>query len=303
MQRIISHIEYLLDRHDCVTVPGFGAFIKASCPASIEPESGIIRPPHRSLTFNSELTFDDGLLATSYSRAMNQPYTVASSLMAKDVELLKSSIKLQPTVKLGCIGSLSQIDGLYNFNPADSLFVDFGMPIASVHPIEDQRVEEQTAVILPAPNRFTHTLRGVMKYAAMFVVLITVGIVLSTPFSDTTDYEVIKASMSPIASTADDDSSISYFDIDGAPAFLIAEPNTGEDVQTLPTDHYCLVIASLASRELADTFMSEYSGMPLGVVENGGRYRVFAATGPTLESVMNQDLLASFPDAWPCRLN
>ncbi len=305
MQRIISHIEYLLDCHDCVTIPGFGAFIKAICPASIDAESGVIYPPHRSLTFNSELTFDDGLLASSYSRAENQPFTSASASLSKDIELLKSTLKFQPKVDLGCIGTMSLDNGHYIFVPSDSIFTDFGLPIATVSPIAEE-VGTDEPVILAAPDRFTRTLQGMMKYAAMFVVLLTIGIVLSTPMSDDARYEVVKASMSPIdAIVHTDDSAINTYDLDGAPAFMIADPATKVDdtmSSSSSTDRFCLIVASLASRQLADQFIADNPTLTLGVIESNGRYRVYAATGPTIDSVMSQKLLASFPDAWPCQL-
>lgn len=306
MQRIISHIEYLLDCHDCVTIPGFGAFIKATCPASIDAESGFIHPPHRSLTFNSELTFDDGLLASSYSRAANQPFTSASASLSKDIELLKSTLKFQPKVEFGNIGTMSLDNGHYNFVPADSLFTDLGLPVATISPLAEEVSTDDAPVILTAPERFTRTLQGMMKYAAMFVVLLTIGIVLSTPMSDDARYEVVKASMSPIDAIVHvDDSAISTYDLDGAPTFMIADPVTKVDdsiTSKASTDRFCLIIASLASRQLADQFIADNPTLTLGVIESNGRYRVYAATGPTIDSVMNQNLLASFPDAWPCQL-
>lgn len=51
------------------------------------------------------------------------------------------------------------------------------------------------------------------------------------------------------------------------------------------TDHYCLVIASLTSAEDADKFISMESrrnpSLPMHVIEQGGRYRIYAATGAT----------------------
>ncbi|MDE7473915.1 MAG: hypothetical protein K2M68_10080 [Muribaculaceae bacterium] len=307
MQQIISHIEYLLDRHDCVTVPGFGAFIKASCPATIDMESGRIIPPHRTLTFNSAVIFDDGLLATSYSRAMGQPFTSASAILAKDIELLKSSLKFHNEVNIGNLGSMSLNDGTYNFTPSDSLFTGMGLPTVSISPVQEEATTETAPVVLAAPERFTRSFHGFMKYAAMLVILFTVGIILSTPMADNVNYEVVKASMSPIDAIVHvDDSAITRCDLEGAPAFMITEPETVDNEpckEALQPDRFCLIVASLASRELADKFIAEYPSTSFGVIESEGRFRVFAATGPTLGSVMNADLIALYPGAWPCQLN
>ena len=44
MERLSIHIEYLLLRHDCVVVPGFGAFINARSEARVDSESGQVYP-------------------------------------------------------------------------------------------------------------------------------------------------------------------------------------------------------------------------------------------------------------------
>lgn len=61
-------------------------------------------------------------------------------------------------------------------------------------------------------------------------------------------------------------------------------------------DDYCLVVASLNSSEAADRFILDESrlnpGLVMGVLEQNGRYRIYAATGKTKEQAM---AAASYP--------
>ncbi|MDE6077369.1 MAG: hypothetical protein K2G29_06510, partial [Muribaculaceae bacterium] len=68
MNVLFRHIEFLLTRHDCVIVPGLGAFIVTSAPAVIDRASRRVSPPSRSVLFNQAVTLDDGRLANSYAR-------------------------------------------------------------------------------------------------------------------------------------------------------------------------------------------------------------------------------------------
>ena len=65
MFSIIEHIEYLISDHDCVVVPGLGAFIAQYIHAEIDLERGVILPPRRVLSFNAAVCHNDGVLAGS----------------------------------------------------------------------------------------------------------------------------------------------------------------------------------------------------------------------------------------------
>ena len=68
MNHLILHIEYLLLRHDCVIVPGLGAFIATASPALIDVVKGPMLPPRRSVMVNQAVTTADGLLPNSIGR-------------------------------------------------------------------------------------------------------------------------------------------------------------------------------------------------------------------------------------------
>ena len=68
MFSIIEHIEYLLTRHDCVVIPGWGAFIANYDTASYDDSRKLMERPHRTIGFNANVNHNDGLLAQSLMR-------------------------------------------------------------------------------------------------------------------------------------------------------------------------------------------------------------------------------------------
>lgn len=306
MRRIISHIEYLLDHHECVIVPGIGAFIGHRVSAVIDAERNTITPPRRVITFNGELTHDDGLLASSYSRATGVSYTAALQLVQDDVKLLNTYLQQAGEVILGEIGTLEQHDGVTAFSPADTLYCNYGLTTIDSRYIAPQ-VEidrENATAALTNPPRVYSKARRIMRYAAMIAILIGVGIVLSTPV-EIDDRSVTRASMMPIETSGE-----SYPAETEAPCELfIAEPNCDlkcskwdSDVTEPEAAKYCLVIASLATREQAEVFIGQNSDDAQGMFESNGRFRVYGRTGATIADVADSTLQAKYEGAWPCRM-
>ena len=88
---ISKHIIELLHKHDCVIIPGFGAFLTKSIPAS--HDNNIFSPPKKSVTFNGMLKENDGLLANEISAKENISYNASLKQIKKEVKALLSSLK------------------------------------------------------------------------------------------------------------------------------------------------------------------------------------------------------------------
>lgn len=67
MFSIIEHIEYLMTRHDCVTVPGWGAFIANYSIAEYDAVHEVFTRPCRTIGFNASVSHNDGLLVQSHA--------------------------------------------------------------------------------------------------------------------------------------------------------------------------------------------------------------------------------------------
>lgn len=61
--QLITYINDLLYRYECVIIPGFGAFLTRQKSAYIDSNTNTFRPPSKIVSFNRQLQANDGLLA------------------------------------------------------------------------------------------------------------------------------------------------------------------------------------------------------------------------------------------------
>lgn len=108
MINIFDHIQYLICRHDCVTVPRLGAFIAQRQCARVSNNGFSFLPPRRSLSFNSALTHDDGLLIGSVARRERLSYERAKEEVMQAVELLMLRLSSEGSVEIPRVGIVSE---------------------------------------------------------------------------------------------------------------------------------------------------------------------------------------------------
>lgn len=304
MENLLLHISYLIERHDCVVIPGIGAFLGHSQSAKFNAEEGILYPPCREISFNGDITFDDGLLVSSYARRQSINYTSALEAVRCDVALLSDTLQEGGEVTISHLGQLKiNNQGNYIFTPVTkSLYSSCFSPIKISGNVEEVSSDASNVVVLPSPSRFNRLMHGALKYAAMLVFMISIALVFSTPIVDDAEYEVVKANMCPFT-VADN------IDTDIVPQFFIALPSEhaeeaqedaiSEDTEVLNNYPYVLIIASLANEAQADKFIAEAGDDAKGIINVNGRYRVYGATGDSPATLMKSPLLERYPDAWP----
>lgn len=61
--QMVTYINDLLYRYECVIIPGFGAFLTQYRPAHIDKTSQVFNPPTKTISFNKQLQTNDGMLA------------------------------------------------------------------------------------------------------------------------------------------------------------------------------------------------------------------------------------------------
>lgn len=121
MEQLALHIEYLLLRHDCVILPGFGAFINARSAARYDSINGRWIPMTREVRFNQAVNHDDGLLTNSYARKYSLPFHEARILLNSDIKELKYLLENDGEVSFGRLGYISIGDeNTIRFSPLQS---------------------------------------------------------------------------------------------------------------------------------------------------------------------------------------
>ena len=148
--QLTKHINYLLFRFDCVTVPGFGAFLGTPIPAELDIDNETIYPPTKQISFNEQLQSNDGLLANSISVEQQTSYEHAVRLVHKEVVRWKSKLHDGKIIELDRIGKL-HLNAEKNvvFVPTkdyNHLAESFGL-----HPIQAQKID-RTKVLKSTPK-------------------------------------------------------------------------------------------------------------------------------------------------------
>lgn len=151
MISINSHIENLLLCYDCVIVPGLGGFLTRYEDSTFIHHSGEITPPYRSVSFNSQLKTNDGLLIHSYMTTYDTNYPKAQQLLDDDIRALKDILHKGEPCEIGSIGTLQQTqNGALIFTPnAEQL-----IPTKDFYGLTDSNISlaRQNAVKAKAPK-------------------------------------------------------------------------------------------------------------------------------------------------------
>ncbi len=91
--KIEQYISQLLYRYQCVTVPGFGAFLTEFQSAQLDENAHSFYPPKKLVSFNPFLKNNDGLLANHLAQTEKITYEVAVSAIQNEVTDWKNKIQ------------------------------------------------------------------------------------------------------------------------------------------------------------------------------------------------------------------
>ncbi len=104
--KIENYIAQLLYRYQCVTVPGFGAFLTEIQSAQLNEGTNSFFPPKKMISFNSRLKNNDGLLANHIANAEKTSYGFAVSAIAFEVTEWKKTLEQNGVISLKNIGEV-----------------------------------------------------------------------------------------------------------------------------------------------------------------------------------------------------
>ncbi|PHQ30796.1 HU domain-containing protein [Leeuwenhoekiella nanhaiensis] len=175
-----TYISDLLYRYECVIIPGFGAFLGHRVAARHDAETHTFFPPYKRLSFNAQLTQNDGLLANYAASAEQISYGEALQNVQEFAAQLNADLQAGNEVVFDKIGTLSKNEaGKINFEPAgESNFLTeaFGLAtyrfdaLSRTTPVVEEPAEEPKVVALEQKQHNSPWL----KYAA--VGLLAIGL-------------------------------------------------------------------------------------------------------------------------------
>lgn len=175
--KIELYIAQLLYRYQCVTVPGFGAFLTEIQSAQLNESSNSFFPPKKIISFNAYLKNNDGLLANHIAQAEKTSYEYAVSAIQFEIFNWKKALQENGLFSVKNVGDFClNADKNLIFTPYDQtnyLSSSFGLtpfvsPLVKREEFEKQieAIEEKETITLVPEARTTNSY---LKYAAIFV--------------------------------------------------------------------------------------------------------------------------------------
>ena len=174
---IEHYISQLLYRYQCVTIPGFGAFLTEIQSAQWVESANSFYPPKKLISFNTNIKNNDGLLANHIARTEKTSYEYAISAIQYEVLNWKKELEENRALTVKNVGSfvLNASDNLI-FTPSEQknyLTSSFGLasfiaPVVKREVAEESisAVEERDVIALVPEERSG---RSYLKYAAIFI--------------------------------------------------------------------------------------------------------------------------------------
>jgi len=178
--KIETYIGQLLYRYQCVTVPGFGAFLTEIQSAQLNESTNSFFPPKKMISFNSRLKNNDGLLANHIANAEKTSYGFAVSAIAFEVVSWKKTLEENGTIYLKGIGEI-RFNSEKNiiFTPNDQtnyLTTSFGLspfvsPLVKKEMFEKkiEKISERETLALYENEEESRATNPLLKYAAILV--------------------------------------------------------------------------------------------------------------------------------------
>ena len=180
---IEPYIAQLLFRYQCVTIPGFGAFLTEIQSAQLIESSHSFFPPRKMISFNGYLKNNDGLLANHIAQSEKTSYEYALSAIQYEVFVWKKALQENGLFSIKNVGSFSlNADKNLIFTPSDQtnyLTNSFGLnsfvsPMVKRELFEQkiEALEEDEIIVFQPENK---KLSPYLKYAAILILGIAVA--------------------------------------------------------------------------------------------------------------------------------
>ena len=329
MARDISvYLRELLFRHDCVIIPGFGAFIGNYIPARIDRSEGLFYPPARKITFNRHLTGNDGLLIGHISSQQGIGYGEARDIVSNYAEALRQNINTGTAVTLDHLGTFSlNREGTIIFEPdsgANYLLSSYGLTTYHRQPVSDFDIRKKVLEINHGRTGTQPSVRRLLTRAAVIIPLL-VALTL-VPFNERIfKGKLEESNMNPLA-TAELEFNRSQIIADSTPlqtepvaeavteqtpetAVKVPEENTAaaDDIPLAPATpqeyRYLVIIGSFKAESNAEVMAQKLRSKGFDAEVIGGPdgfSRVSAASFATLgeAEVSLNNLKPSYTGAW-----
>lgn len=180
---IEKYISALLYRYQCVTVPGFGAFLAEASPAKLDNATHTFYPPKKLISFNANLKNNDGLLANHIALQEKISFEEATAALQRCANNWLVQLESGHSLELKNLGNIARnTEGSLVFtpdSPVNYLTDAFGLSSFTSPAVKREEykaiveeLEEEVPVIFTPERKRSYSY---LKYAAIFAVALTIG--------------------------------------------------------------------------------------------------------------------------------
>lgn len=184
--RIDAYIKELLYNYNCIVVPGFGAFLAHGKSAELDSTTNTLIPPTKTISFNAQLTKNDGLLVSHIAKTKNLGYEEMLQEVEEVATTWNKKLNLGESIELFGVGKLwLNREQKIQFEPENKinfLTSSFGLAAFAATPIqrevikeEVEELEERIPFIITPEKRNQTSFRPWLKYAAILLIAVSVG--------------------------------------------------------------------------------------------------------------------------------
>jgi len=181
--QIEKHISDLLYRYQCVTVPGFGAFLTETVSAHVTGSASSFFPPKKVVSFNANVKNNDGLLANHVALQEKMSYELAVIKINDVVTEWTYLLQNRNRLALKNIGEISVNNEMnWVFEPANTInyltdafgLTSFVSPVITREKLKQEvaALEERAPIIFTPQRKRNYSY---LKYAAVFTVMFGAG--------------------------------------------------------------------------------------------------------------------------------
>ncbi|MGQ7945967.1 HU domain-containing protein [Flavobacterium sp. WC2509] len=320
--KIELYIAQLLYRYQCVTVPGFGAFLAEIQSAQLVENSHSFFPPKKTISFNTHIKNNDGLLANHIAQIEKTSYEYAVSAIEYEVLNWKKALQENRTFLIKNIGVLSlntennilftpneqtnyltKSFGLTSFvSPAVKREVELPKPEVVLEN-EEVEIEEEKPIFNFVPDTETPTRNPYLKYAAVFVIGLAVAGSIGYPlYQNRIASETILVETAVQKKVQNKIQEATFFIQTPIPAVTLTLKSDKKEVTKLPYHIMAGAFRSEANaqKRYRQLIAEGFDARVLGINKNGlypvlyGSYTTFAEA----EKEKNKITETDNPDAW-----
>ena len=332
MENLVKNISRLIAHHNCVIMPGVGAFLAHRVPACYNATEKVFMPPHRALAFNPQVTVDDALLLSEYMGDGTMSYEEANECLHSDIDALRLKLADTGILYFGDLGTFKMdIDGKISFTPNENSIDDpynYGFEPLAIAPLKELKKKD---IVIKRSNISKYISAVAAAIVAIFV-LIPIG---SSIYNDDAQLSVagfapVEKSVRPVAVTPVSDAVCEIAPVEEtvtahifttseaspaveeaqivepqAPVTIVADATAQEVKEEVKeiSRQYSIIVASTPNpdkAQLAITELSRKMQADYQVVQGDRRFRIAIESYET-EADANaalERIQATFSDAW-----